>query len=310
MPTLTSAKLEAVQRFPCFGGRCAVLVGGSGPRGSAFEAAALARRRLEGWHQQFSRFEPRSELSRLNADPRATIRVSTAMALFVKAALGAAALTGGLVDPTLADSIEEAGYTGDLDSRCLPVAEALALAPPRRPAAPAPAARWRQVSVDARTRTLTRQPGIRLDSGGLAKGLFGDLLAAALGEHRAFAVDAAGDVRVGGSAGLPRAVEVQSPFDSSIIHSFELVDGAAATSGISKRSWLDSRGRPSHHLLDPSTGKPAFTGVIQATALAPTGTEAEALSKAAVLSGPEGAATWLPHGGLLVFDDGSAELYE
>ncbi len=58
-------------------------------------------------------------------------------------------------------------------------------------------------------------------------------------------------------------------------------------------------------LLDPATGLPAYTGVVQATALAPTALEGEALAKAAVLSGPEGAAAWLPHGGVLVFDDGS-----
>jgi hypothetical protein len=47
------------------------------------------------------------------------------------------------------------------------------------------------------------------------------------------------------------------------------------------------------------------TVIVQATALAPTATAAEALSKAALLSGPDGAAGWLVHGGVLVFDDGS-----
>jgi thiamine biosynthesis lipoprotein len=153
-------------------------------------------------------------------------------------------------------------------------------------------------------------PGVRLDSGGIAKGLFGDLLAAALYDHAAFAVDAAGDIRFGGADGLPRPVQVASPLDDSILHTFELVRGAVATSGISKRSWVDSSGRPSHHLLDPATGRPAFTGVVQVTALAPTGTEAEALSKAALLSGAERARGWLAHGGLIVYDDGHRELCE
>jgi hypothetical protein len=38
-----------------------------------------------------------------------------------------------------------------------------------------------------------------------------------------------------------------------------------ATSGIGRRSWLDADGRPAHHLLDPSTGSPAFTGIVQET---------------------------------------------
>jgi thiamine biosynthesis lipoprotein len=37
--------------------------------------------------------------------------------------------------------------------------------------------------------------------------------------------------------------------------------------------------RPAHHLLDPATRRPAYTGVVQATALAPTALEGEALAK-------------------------------
>jgi len=33
---------------------------------------------------------------------------------------------------------------------------------------------------------------------------------------------------------------------------------------------VDDDARPAHHLLDPRTGRPAYTGVVQATALAPT----------------------------------------
>jgi len=310
MSTLTITGIEAVERFPCFGGSCAALVQGSGPAGSPFEAAALARHRLEAWNGQFSRFERDSELSRINRDPRETVPVTPAMAMFVNAALGAAELTGGLVDPTLTPQLERAGYDRDLVAEPFPLADALKLSPARRPAGPNPQARWLRVTVNAAAKTLTRPPGVRLDTGGIAKGLFGDLLAGALGGHDAFAVDAAGDVRFGGRAGAVRQIKVPSPFGGSIIHTFELSEGAAATSGISKRSWLDRAGRPAHHLLDPSTGRPAFTGVVQVTALAPSGTEAEALSKAALLSGQDRAASWLPHGGLIVFDDGSAQVHQ
>jgi FAD:protein FMN transferase len=43
---------------------------------------------------------------------------------------------------------------------------------------------------------------------------------------------------------------------------------------------------------------------VQATAVAPTALEAEVRAKAALLSGPAGAAAWLPDGGVLVLDDG------
>ena len=96
-----------------------------------------------------------------------------------------------------------------------------------------------------------------------------------------FAVDCGGDLRFGGA---PRRLEVADPFGGPPLHVFEVRDGAVATSGIGRRSWLDASGRPAHHLLDPATGRPAFTGVVQATALAPTALEAEWRAKAAVLS--------------------------
>ena len=82
------------------------------------------------------------------------------------------------------------------------------------------------------------------------------------------------------------------------------------TSGIGRHSWTTTGGRPAHHLLDPRTGRPAYTGVVQATALAPTATQAEVLAKAALLSGPGGARQWLTHGGVVVLDDGSYEVLQ
>jgi len=65
-----------------------------------------AKRRLLKWHDQFSRFNADSELSRLNRDPRATVPVSPMMGRIVAAALDGAERTGGLIDPTLVDQIE------------------------------------------------------------------------------------------------------------------------------------------------------------------------------------------------------------
>jgi FAD:protein FMN transferase len=291
---------EAIERFPCLGSTCAVVVSG----GDAPAAAAAARRSLLEWHRRFSRFIPDSELSGLNADPRAEVPVDPLMGRFAAAVAAAAARTGGLVDGTLMPEIEAAGYRGDL-RRSLPLALALRLAPPRRPAGPSPAARWRGVAYDAPAGVVRRPPGVALDSGGLAKGLFADVLAETLGPQEAFAVSCAGDLRIGGTAGLPRPVDVQSPFDGSVLHRFEVAAGGVATSGIGRRSWLDARGRPAHHILDPATGRPAFTGVAQATAIAPSALEAEVRAKAALLSGPERAHEWLPDGGVVVRDDGS-----
>jgi FAD:protein FMN transferase len=302
--------IEAIERFPCFGGMCAVLVTGSGPAGTPREAAVRVKRALLAWHGQFSRFEPDSELSRMNRDPRETVPVSPVMTRFVEAALNAAAMTGGLVDPTLVGELDRAGYGEHFDSIPVPLRRALALAPPLAPGGTNPTASWRKVQVDRGGGTVMRPPGVRLDSGGIVKGMFGDILAAVLSEHEGFAVDAAGDVRFGGSVSLLRPIRVASPFDESVLHVFELERGAVGTSGVGRRSWLDADGRPGHHLLDPATGRPAFTGVVQVTALAPTGVQAEALGKGAVLSGPDRARARLTLGGVVVYDDATFDVIE
>jgi thiamine biosynthesis lipoprotein len=278
-------------RFDCFGSRCGVW--------ATPEAEDDARRRLESWHVRFSRFLATSELSRLNADPREVVPVSTTMTRLVEVVREAAQATGGLVDGTLLGEIQAAGYVGDLAAP-LPLRLTLGLAPRRRPAAPTPQSRWAEISVDGWE--LRRPCGVGLDSGGLAKGLFADLIAERLARHPSFAVDCGGDLRF---AGPTRRLAIADPFGGKPVHVFELDTAAAATSGIGRRSWLGPDGRPAHHLLDPATGRPAFTGVVQATALAPTAVEAEWRAKAAVLSGPRRAATWLAHGGVVVLEDGT-----
>ena len=284
------------ESFACFGATCAVFVTGD----DAQAAVGRARRRLLDWHARLTRFDPSSELSRLNSDRRHAVPVSATLAQLARAAVAAAEMTDGLVDSTLLGEIERAGYRSDLGST-LPLPLALRRAPARRPAGGRAAAPWRSLHVEGAV--IHRPPGLALDSGGLAKGLCADLLADELAYERAFAVECAGDLRVGGT---PRRVHVASPFGGPPLHTFRLGNAAAATSGIGRRSWLDAHGRPAHHLLDPSTGTPAFTGVVQATAIAPTALEAEIRAKAAVLSGPDAATDWLPHGGLIVLDDGRA----
>ncbi len=295
---------EQRETFACFGSQCTVIVADA----LAHEAAAavfVARRRLLEWHDQFSRFAPDSELARFNDDPAETVPVSPMMRRVVEAAIRAAQATDGLVDPTLLDEIERAGYDAHFDQPGLPLLEALAQAPARRPARPSPRESWRHVRTDRRTSSVTRPPGVRIDPGGIAKGVFADELAAALSRYEAFVVECAGDLRLGGRLAPAREVHVASPFEDAILHNFQLRAGGVATSGIGKRSWIGPDGMVAHHLLDPATGRPAFTGIVQVTALAPTAMAAEALSKAALLAGPAEADRVLVHGGVIVLDDGN-----
>lgn len=299
---------EAHRSFACFGGTVTAHVRAEDETRSA-AAAEQARRFLLDAHERLSRFIPKSELSRLNRDPRAEVPATPLLRSLAAAVAIAGANSGGLVDATLFDQIERAGYRESLGERTpVPLAQALASRERRAPASPHPSARWRSVGADEKAGTVVRPPGVAIDGGGIAKGLLADLLAAELADHPAYAIDCCGDVRIGGSAGLERRVLVDDPFGGEPIHELRLRQGAAATSGIGRRCWPGPDGRPAHHLLDPGSGEPAFTGIVQATALAKTALSAETRAKAALLSGPAGAAAWLPEGGVLVRDDGEPEV--
>jgi thiamine biosynthesis lipoprotein len=174
-------------------------------------------------------------------------------------------------------------------------------------AGPKPSRAWAEISIDRAAGTVSRPPGVAIDSGGIAKGLLADRVAAELERFPAYLVDCCGDIRVGGTAVRTRPVLVQDPFGGRPVHTIRVTDGGIATSGITRRSWRAADGEAAHHLLDPATGTPAFTGILQATAVAPTAFRADVHAKWALLSGPELGPSRLPHGGVLVHADGEVE---
>jgi thiamine biosynthesis lipoprotein len=297
---------EARRSFECFGGR--VTVSALGPRSMEPErAVADAEATLLDAHRRLSRFLPGSDLSRLNRDRRATVPVEPLLLELAVAAREAGELTDGLVDATLLGEIEAAGYRGSMRGRPDPV---LAAGTPRSlsVASPKRARAWAEISADRRAGTVTRPPGVAIDSGGIAKGLLADRVAATLARFPAYLVDCCGDLRVGGVAGRPRPILVEDPFGGDPVHTLRTADGGVATSGTTRRSWRGSDGRAAHHLLDPATGTPAFTGIVQATALAPTALLADVHAKWALLSGPRHAPSRLPYGGILVHAGGAVEV--
>jgi thiamine biosynthesis lipoprotein len=262
---------EQTRTVDVFGGQVALRAAGR----EAPLALAVAEALLRRMHAALTRFDPRSELCRLNADPRATVPASALVRRLAAAVPYAGALSGGLVDATVEPVLEP--------DRPAPEAEP-------RPASGDPRRPWASVSTDQTA--VSRPPGVALDSGGLAKGIAADLIADRMRALPSFAVECMGDVRAGGTT---RTLRIASPWDDSVLTELPLSDGAAATSGVTRRGW---------HLIDPGTGLPARTGVVQATALAPTALEAEVRAKAALLAGPAGARDHLPHGGLIVLADG------
>jgi thiamine biosynthesis lipoprotein len=296
----------AVEIFECFGGRCAVRVVDADTVEAA-RAVQEARRTLLDSHRTLSRFDPGSELSRLNRDPRRVVPASPLLRKVAAAALFAGLRSGGLVDATLVGEIEAAGYAV---SRDFAGDAACGTAPPPHPAAPNPRADWCALGVDEKAGTVTRPPGLRLDPGGIAKGLMADLVGETLAEFGSFAVDCCGDLRVGGTRGREQRILVDDPAGGEPLQELRIAAGAVATSGVTRRAWIGADGHRAHQIIDPRSGFPAFTGVVQASAVAPTGLLAEILAKSALLVGPERATSQLPFGGVVVEEGGAVRVVE
>jgi thiamine biosynthesis lipoprotein len=255
-----------------------------------------ARAIAEEVHRRLTRFDPDSDLCRLNADPRELVPAGPIVRRFAEAVRWAGEASGGLVDATCLPAVEAAGYRDHWTPETGTAGWAAGEPADWRPA-------WAQVGVEGDA--VRRPPGTRLDSGGLGKGLAADLMAAALSACGAWAIDCGGDLRIGGLEGLQRPVDIAGPDGGAPIHRLHVARGAVATSGVTRRAWAGG-----HHLIDPRTGRPADTGIVQVTALARTGLEAEVRAKTALLAGPGQLRDTLAGGGLYVTTDGAVHLVE
>jgi thiamine biosynthesis lipoprotein len=274
-------------------------------------AAENARSFVLDFARRLSRFAPDSELCALNEDPRVEVPASGLLRAALSAGLWAAERSDGLVDSTLVGDLERAGYTSSLDGSNPPsLAQALAAAPARRPARANPRSRWREIVVDGAAELVSRPPGVRFDTGGTGKGLCADALAHRLGRFTRFVVDCGGDIAVGGVGARfqPYEIEIEHPVSGQSVGTVRVGGGGVATSGLNVRIWRTPDGGFAHHLLDPSTGAPVWSGLIGVTALGASALEAETLSKMALLLGPEGARrVLLDRGGVIVHDNGTVE---
>ena len=262
-------------RFRAMG--CEIVVAGA----AADELAAIERL-FASRDAMFSRFRPESELCRVNRSTAPAVHVSPVFAEALAAALEAADATQGLVDPTLLDALEAAGYDEDF----------AALRPDPRPCGPP--ARGARERVQLAGRVVIRPPGVRLDLNGVVKAqAVDDALALLSGD---------GFVSAGGDLAARGEVEVALPRGGAV----RLVQGALATSGSASRRW-ERGGATRHHLIDPRSGRPADSPWEQVTACGATCLAADVAAKAAFLLAGDGPAWLESHGipGRFVAHDGS-----
>ncbi len=155
------------------------------------------------------------------------------------------------------------------------------------------------VRLDKNERTVFfERPGMRLDFGGIGKGLALDRAAAMLVEQgitqARLIAGSSTLVALGappGKAGW--TVDIQSPYnkdEGAHIATVDIRNESLSTSSGAER-YVEIDGKKYSHIFDPRTGMPV-SGIASATAIAPSGLESDALSTAFYVMGVEATRTY------------------
>jgi thiamine biosynthesis lipoprotein len=287
--------------FPALGTTATVIT--NDPRRLG-DAEAVLRDEVDRIDRACSRFRADSELTAVNQAPGKAVRASPLFLAAVQAALRAARLTSGLVDPTVGQSLQLIGY--DRDFPLVP-----ADGPPIRFRVQATPG-WHTVAVDARAGTVQVPKGVQIDLGATAKAFCADRAArrAAAGTDCGVLISLGGDVAVAGPApGAGWPVQIAEHHAAPLGSGGPVVtiaSGGLATSSTAVRRWVRG-GQAMHHLIDPATGGPAALVWRTVSVAAASCLDANIASCASVILGTA-APRWLADRGLpgrLVAADGN-----
>ena len=227
-----------------------------------------------------SRFREDSELSRLNRSAGSGfVEVSPLLEKALMAAMNAAEMTNGLVDPTVGKAVNDAGYAVTFT--------AVVIDGPPREVTVTKIAGWRSIEHDPDRHAFRLPAGTVLDLGASGKAWAADRAAGAVMSRLGVpvAVECGGDMAVSGphpEGGWP--VRVAADVDAAEWADIAIYDGGLATSGTTSRRWRRG-GIEMHHIIDPSTGLPAQTPWTMVSVAAATCLEANAAATAAVILG-------------------------
>lgn len=228
--------------------------------------------------QQMSSYKADSALSLLNASAYDNdVRVPDALYRVIEQALKVSELSRGAFDI----SFGSLGYYYDYRAKLQPTG--------KQRAASLDAVDYRAIVLNPSTQSIRfRKPGMRLDLGGIAKGFAVDEGIALLKDKgvRFARLSAGGDMYLlGDKRGKPWVVGIRDPRrekEKALVLPLDNV--AISTSGDYERFFIDEEGERIHHILNPSTGKPA-QGVQSVTILGQQTMLTDALSTAVFVLG-------------------------
>ena len=241
----------------------------------------------------------------LNAADGAAVTVSELFADLIAAALRAARLTDGDVDPTCGQALAGLGYDRDF-------AQVRAGGPASLATVMGPVPGWRRVELGQELGLVRLPAGTQLDLGATAKAWAADhcaeLIAGRLG--CGVLVSLGGDLAVAGpvpeGGWRVRVTDDHAAGPEAPGQTVTITDGGLATSSTTVRTWT-AGGRQVHHIIDPATGEPARSCWRTVSVAACRCLDANTASTAAIIRG-EAAVGWLDEAGLparLVRPDGT-----
>ncbi len=253
----------------------------------AEEGLQAARNRIVELERRLSVTDPNSDVGRLNASGGAPTKIGIEATQLLNFSLKLCSETHGAFDPTLYPLLQRWGFTTGT-YRVLSRGEIQSLLKLTGPD---------KVRLSGSSARLA--PGAMIDFGGAAKGLAGSEAAKALrrcGVTSAVA-NLGGNVQTLGRP--PRGgrwrIGIKAP-GGELLGVLETGEAAVVTSGGYERFFTGPDGTKYWHILDPSTGEPARSGVISATVTGPSGLLCDGLSTAFFVMGAEKAAQyWRNH---------------
>lgn len=173
---------------------------------------------------------------------------------------------------------------------------------------------YTQIQYDAATSVVTLPEGMEIDLGSVAKGYAGQLAAQMLREHgvQSALLNLGGNVQTVGAKpdGSPWQIGIKDPQGEDAMMVLSVEDQAVVTSGGYER-YFEQDGQTYWHIMDPSTGHPADSGLISVTIVGDEGVVCDGLSTALFVMGLEKAADlWAQSGDFeAVFVTASGEVY-
>ena len=269
------------ERFLAMGTECEVAVTAArADTARARRALAAGRAEVDSCERALSRFDERSDVSRLNRASGEWVAVDLRLVEVLRAALRTREETGGRFDPTILPALVAAGYDRSFEQ--LGERE------------PGPAGSWRAgaaIELDAGAGRARVEAGASVDLGAIGKGFAATRALWAMREAwlelRGGLVDLGGDVVVWGETpgGGPWRIAIADPREfGAEIGTLEIADGAVATSGRDTRRFGPER--TLHHLIDPATGAPGDDGPLAVTVVGPDAAEVEAYATALAVAPP------------------------